>query len=460
MWVTSGRLRPVDEAERLHCSHDIWNLLRPELVVWLRTRSPQSHFRIQFGQDISFEFTWDAKSNGRSANMEVAVRFTSEDREAYAKRRMRQPLFEPLPPLSDDSHLAAITVRSLLLSALEKSRLAASSRYAGLPAPVRYRISGALAAWRELHGKVVVGSTTQPLGEVLSTEPLTQAIRFTASLTRQMLPNGTSGESVHALSGDAAQSAVWQIMELCNGLFYEPSAALHRLLHSAYIADDVPIGSLVLPCDTLCIVPEASSWERQDGNEAIVLAKRAGTLSCACWTRGLDLEGGLVMLSTLELPLADPSKTISQLLDEVLTDQRADTDGPLMSVGRSAPVHQHWRTTLDYALKMLLYLSVRDAHVIPNRAYSEAPRNFAGLGKRKRAERMAEIEQLYDRYVIGPALLDAEVMTSMTSNDLGREVRSHWRRPHFKMQPYGPDAALRKLVFIGPTIVRADRLGL
>ncbi|WP_124313952.1 hypothetical protein [Pseudomonas chlororaphis] len=460
MWATAGRFRPIDDAERLQGCHDIWKLLRPEMVTWLSARSPQAHFRIQFGQDISFEFTLDAKATGRSASMNIAVRFTPEDDAAYAKRRMRQPLFEPLPPSSDDPHQTAITVRALLLTALEKSRLAASLRYSRLPAPVRYRISGALSAWSELHDMLVVGSTTQTLGTVLRTEPLTQAIRFTASLTRQILPNGTSGESIHALAGDAAQSTVWQIMELCDGVFYEPSSALHRLLHSAYIADDVPIGSLVLPCDTLCIVPEASSWERQDGNEAIVLAKRRGALSCACWTRGLDEAGDQVTLSTLELPLADPGKTISQLLDEVLTGGRADTDGPLTSVGRSDAVHQHWRITLDYALKMLLYLSVRDAHVIPNRAYSDAPRNFAGLGKRKRAERMAEIEQLYDRYVIGPALLDEEVATSMPSEDISREVRSHWRRPYFKMQPYGPNATLRKLAFIGPTIVRADRLSL
>ncbi|WP_253606754.1 hypothetical protein [Burkholderia multivorans] len=57
---------------------------------------------------------------------------------------------------------------------------------------------------------------------------------------------------------------------------------------------------------------------------------------------------------------------------------------------------------------MLLYLNARDAQVVHDRAYSNAPRQFPRLGKRKRAERLAEIEQLYDRHVVGPAILDAE----------------------------------------------------
>ncbi|MEC4775164.1 hypothetical protein [Burkholderia cenocepacia] len=110
--------------------------------------------------------------------------------------------------------------------------------------------------------------------------------------------------------------------------------------------------------------------------------------------------------------------------------------------------------------KMLLYLNARDAQVVQDRAYSNAPRHFPGLGKRKRTERLAEIEQLYDRHVVGPAILDAEAAGSVPSDSAQREVSDHWRRPHFRMQPYGPQAALRKLIFVGPTLVRPDRLGL
>ncbi|WP_258181178.1 hypothetical protein [Burkholderia multivorans] len=120
---------------------------------------------------------------------------------------------------------------------------------------------------------------------------------------------------------------------------------------------------------------------------------------------------------------------------------------------------QFSRNALDYAIKMLLYLNARDARAVRDRAYSSPPRYFPGLGKRKRTERLAEIEQLYDRHMVGPAILDPEAAGSVSAGSALREVSDHSRRPHFRMQPYGPQAALRKLIFVGPTLVRPDRLG-
>ena len=54
----------------------------------------------------------------------------------------------------------------------------------------------------------------------------------------------------------------------------------------------------------------------------------------------------------------------------------------------------YWESVLDEAIKMLLYLTVRDAHVVHDRAYSGASRDLSGLGKRRRSERSAEIEML------------------------------------------------------------------
>ncbi|WP_244115928.1 hypothetical protein [Burkholderia cepacia] len=82
----------------------------------------------------------------------------------------------------------------------------------------------------------------------------------------------------------------------------------------------------------------------------------------------------------------------------------------------------------------------------------------AGLGKR--TKRLAQIEMLYDRHVIGSAVLDAMPDLSSPSDGTHREVRGHWRRLHFKMRAHGPQRSLRKLVSFGLTIVRADRLGL
>jgi hypothetical protein len=39
----------------------------------------------------------------------------------------------------------------------------------------------------------------------------------------------------------------------------------------------------------------------------------------------------------------------------------------------------------------------------------------------------------------------------------GREMPPHWRRGHWRNQPWGPGAQKRKLIFIQPMLVRSDR---
>jgi hypothetical protein len=50
--------------------------------------------------------------------------------------------------------------------------------------------------------------------------------------------------------------------------------------------------------------------------------------------------------------------------------------------------------------------------------------------------RLAEIELLYDRYIVGPAVLDAEASRSASAYGENVDVRGHWRHAHFRMQPH------------------------
>lgn len=119
----------------------------------------------------------------------------------------------------------------------------------------------------------------------------------------------------------------------------------------------------------------------------------------------------------------------------------------------------YWRQVFDYVVERMLYLKLPDARVEADLAYSRAPREFKGLGQRKHRERLAEIEYLYDRHIVGPAVLDWEpIGAEDEAGDTHHEKSPHWCRPHFKMQPHGPQSSLRKVIFVGPTIVRSDRL--
>jgi len=53
-------------------------------------------------------------------------------------------------------------------------------------------------------------------------------------------------------------------------------------------------------------------------------------------------------------------------------------------------------------------------------------------------------------------LCDARI-DSVRENQTGREVRSHWRRGHWRRQPCGPGLSQLHLAWIRPTVVRADK---
>ncbi|HBP1857703.1 TPA: hypothetical protein L5W39_004812 [Pseudomonas aeruginosa] len=418
----------------------LWDYLRTELTAWMSATSPSAGIRLSAATSIHFEFGWSDRVRLHEAALYLQIQHDKPFLAQYRKQRKRSPLIDPSSATPGQN-----SPRQLLQDALTKGIETNSPQYARLPAPIRYRVTGALAAWRSFrHG---AGSDLN-LSSLLADGAMTTLIKFYGEIVTGLFPNGAAGYTSEELALQGVHSVVWQAFDARGGVFYEPSASLHRLLDASYMADDVIIGQLRLPDQALCIIPEPSRWTQPGGYEAIVIFQTDSSVNCVTWTHEKNKERSVVM-DIIELSLANPERTIRELLDEAFQAKKSQFEHVL----------QHWRDALDYAIKMLLYLAVRDAHVVHDRAYSDAPRNFAGLGRRKREQRLAEIEELYDRHIVGPALLDAMTDLSEPGTSGGREVSSHWRRPYFKMQHYGPGSSQRRLVFIGPTIVRADRLG-
>ncbi|SDG62208.1 hypothetical protein SAMN05216466_104190 [Paraburkholderia phenazinium] len=349
------------------------------------------------------------------------------------------------------------TVAALLRVAIEKTIATDDPLYGRLPPPVRYRATGAIEAWKR------VMEAGRDRGDAdfhaaLPTFPLTRLYnefpRFVGGWGRSD-PSELSDEDM-ALTH---RSLIWQIYHASQGAMYEPTVALHRLLDSAWIADDVPVSMIELPAPAICIVPNPEWPGCKQGIRTIVLFSRQGeadrshykSLTMATWQ---EFKDGGMRVKYLEYPWVDSGKTIQQVLED-----QADTP---MSEDEVEADRQHWRLVFDYAVKLLLYLKIPGAQVYADRAYSNASGEFKGLGQRKRKERLAQIEHLYDRHIVGPAVLDWEQADHIRVDAelVHHEKRGHWRRPHFKMQPHGPHSSLRKLVFIGPTIVRPDRIGL
>ncbi|MBU9630810.1 hypothetical protein KTE60_16110 [Burkholderia multivorans] len=361
--------------------------------------------------------------------------------------------------LAPDTPSMAVLIHEALL----KTEQAADDRFARLPMPVRYRASGALSAWARV--RAAASKSGAEFTQRLREDPIS-LMRSDFGTYLEWWSNGSP--NLFRSPDDRARAhgtLCWQMFDACQGVLFEPTPPLHRLLDGAFVADDVPVGTIRLPADTMCIIPDSSWWGHRGGLDAIMLFRRrpgshsgyatSDVINVLFWT-DVRAESWLET-GTLTIPLDDPQRTIQQFLDGVGADLAQSHEADIETINATI---RNWRRVLDYAIKMLLYLAAGEARVVQNCAYTNAPRDFSGLGKRKRTERLAQIEMLYDRHVIGPAVLDESALPSVPTAGPHREVRGHWRRPHFKMQPHGPKRSLRKLVFIGPTLVRADRLGL
>lgn len=345
-----------------------------------------------------------------------------------------------------------VAARDAMMACLEATR----HRFDRLPIPVRYRASGTIESWaiaRRLGGRDGA-KLTAALAD--PNHPVMELQNELDGFVTHCLGQAPFREDERDLTEIYTQSAISQAFWLRKGVLYEPTSALHRLLEASDIASDVPLSLLRLPAPAICIVPEPAMRDRDDGVEAVMVFEHASPsgwnentrcLTFCVWPHENSPQLALpVSFFSIE---ADGNGLSIEWIIAELSAQKCLDEFSMDS----------WRRILDYVVKVLLYLSLETAPVIHERPYSTAPRKPAALGKLKRLEQFEAIEGLYDRHVVGPAVLPEQSGTSGSGDGSDREMRAHWRRGHFRMQAHGPAAAQRKLIFVMPVLVRADRLG-
>jgi hypothetical protein len=109
---------------------------------------------------------------------------------------------------------------------------------------------------------------------------------------------------------------------------------------------------------------------------------------------------------------------------------------------------------VSYAVKVFLYMALRQARSIAHREYDEAMRRIAGLGVKKRARLLQRVESLYNGIRVGPDDLPQDG----AAHEGGSTVAPHWRRGHFRMQACGVGKLERKLIFVAPMLIHAVQL--
>jgi hypothetical protein len=361
--------------------------------------------------------------------------------------------------------IPGVRLEPLFSRALAESMGSLQPAYQHLPLPVQLRASGALAAWQRVVDQVPVAATLrETLGDVR--RPVPQAYREAMAMLDGCI--STRDPAVRQfLDVVLSHICLTLLFWWRAGALLEPTVPLGMLLGATDWARDLPLRCLQMPAAALCILPPWQQRHACGDMQAIYVyshevppslgpGTRALTFVCSgVFDGGRRIEGAKLSLvvHAEEAPIEEALQRAMAITRENRSSDAGESEAEIREE------EARWRQILDYVVKVLLYLDSEHSAVRHLAPYSAAPKEFPGLGKRKRAEKLAEVEQLYDRYIVGPATL-SEAGLSEGGKGLSKhgEVGAHWRRGHFRLQAHGPKSALRKVLFVAPTIVRADRL--
>lgn len=337
----------------------------------------------------------------------------------------------------------------------------------GLPFPVQFRNRGALEAWRSALGATPEGmaigqdwSGPGCVNSLIREEILGYCAHF---------HHGADTDPFAKIFGGALRlvslaCSTNLMFELHGGTIIETTPALETLLAYSDIDLSLPV-SMVAP-------PFQAQYVR--------FGETASRLLPAIMPSCIDttIDGAFVFMST---PSPDSDMVAMGAYIELVfigkegdcydghisiggwTNDGARTvndwvDSAMAAAGRSDEEAQAIKPYISYVLKVLLYMTLKEARRVPHAEYSALRARIERVASKKRAKLIQRMASRYDGIVVGPASVSATPATPMATDTCERRA-AHWRRGHFRMQAHGPSNQLRKLIFIAPLLVHAGELG-
>jgi hypothetical protein len=233
----------------------------------------------------------------------------------------------------------------------------------------------------------------------------------------------------------------------------ELTPALQQWLIQSDLGDDIPIDLLRPPAPACfirfgealqqAIVPpdDTSSYNRIQGVYVFEAVREREKQRALALLPIFDMDAiHKVAMASIDIVINDEQRSLTDHIEELCNRDN-------FSQGAA-----HFRSLAQLCAKVFLYWNAVQALRVKETPYTDALLQLERIGPKKAAKVRRQVDKLYDRVLLGPLELPANTYGA------NGEISPHWRRGHFRMQPHGPQMSLRKVMFIAPTLVRADRL--
>lgn len=259
-------------------------------------------------------------------------------------------------------------------------------------------------------------------------------------------------------------------------------------------AEDIPCGELTFPADSFYLHFGSESGLSDEGLsiEGAFVTKWSHRMTVDLVTEGfgkahfLSLPSGESCIGA-PIGLDSPSKTVAQALSESVAnlmevnaktlEQMAEVERQLErkygQVVKIPSVHQRLtekepliRRALSLIVNAMFYLAAEPEDIEDDWG-RDTPTEFVNaLNSATAAATVKTIQNTllkagYSKVrFVGKKFSDSVAARQIRDATLGGRVLSaHFRRGHFRRQPFGPERTLRKTIFIAPVVVNAESGG-
>jgi hypothetical protein len=331
--------------------------------------------------------------------------------------------------------------------------LNACGKASGMPHPVHARNAGLTGAWEQW-----IAGRADELDETIASrhyrwqyhvQAIEQAMRIDPACLQGQIKLPANPLDVRAIAiNTTAPLMFWRWPHA----LFELTPALEQILTRSDLGADIP-ANLLRPPIPACYIRLSSELQKSiapvppqgDGFayktlegiyvfESVRGNQRAITLAPA-YVHANQIKTSIGMI---EMLIDEEQRPLVDLIQRICS-QYPNEAGP------------HFESLAQICVKVFLYLSATSGQRVEENPYTQAIAQLKRVGPKKKSKLRRQVEKLYDRILLGPLALPSHI-------NAHEEVSPHWRRGHFRMQAHGPQNSLRKVIFILPTLVRADRL--